>query len=355
MFLRSICPFVRCSIRYTILRPLACVLSISCEHISLCIWFYFSLAPDPDSFFFLRQRTQAYECRGDTVFPFYYESLKREWLLEISTRMLIPAVSSRQRLLVCHYYYFYCLVIRYTALTPPAHPSMVVTSLICLQFPTFAVLCRAVPTQSNRMTGSVRDNSDICKKDIKAMRNNKTLCLKLVSLFCFRKEDKSFWKSFVTLRCATLCATAAAAAGISSWTGRSRDGWMDDTASQLLLVRYCSSILLSLVQLVVAATAATLSLGTFLIPQSSHYKHNINYQFQAGTLTAACSVTLLHWAPLFLNTPLFTSAMPCYYHLCSLHLLLYSASLFLAIFNWDYCSAPRSSFIQMKLAEPFKH
>lgn len=191
------------------------------------------------------------------------------------------------------------------------------------------------------------------------MRNNKTLCLKLVSLFCFRKEDKSFWKSFVTLRCATLCATAAAAAaaGISSWTGRSRDGWMDDTASQLLLVRYCSSILLSLLQLVVAATAATLLLGTFLIPQSSHYKHNINYQFQASTLTAACSVTLLHWAPLFLNipSPLFTSVMPCYCRLCSLHLLLCAASLFLAIFNWDYCSAPRSSFIQMKLTEPFKH
>lgn len=153
------------------------------------------------------------------------------------------------------------------------------------------------------------------------MRNNKTLCLKLVSLFCFRKEDKSFWKSFVTLRCATLCATAAAAAGISSWTGRSRDGWMDDTASQLLLVRYCSSILLSLVQLVVAATAATLSLGTFLIPQSSHYKHNINYQFQAGTLTAACSVTLLHWAPLFLNTP--CSPLPCPATTISAHCICY--------------------------------
>lgn len=36
---------------------------------------FISLAPDYDSFF---RSTRACECRGDTVFPFYYESLKRE-------------------------------------------------------------------------------------------------------------------------------------------------------------------------------------------------------------------------------------------------------------------------------------
>lgn len=103
---------------------------------SLSVFGFISLWLRTVILFLLRQqRTQAYECRGDTVFPFYYESLKREWLLEISTRMLIPAVFSRHRVSLL------LLLLPSNPLYCPYNsrpPSMVVTSLICLLFPTFA-------------------------------------------------------------------------------------------------------------------------------------------------------------------------------------------------------------------------
>lgn len=94
-------------------------------------------------------------------------------------------------------------------------------------------------------------------------------------------------------------------------------------------------------------------LGTFLIPRSSHYKHNINYQFHPGA-----SATYVAAAPT--PTPLlFARATPRHHHRqphCSRlrSSLSSSASRWLGIFNWDYCSTALS-FIQMILAEPFKH
>lgn len=126
-------------------------------------------------FFTLAEHTNV----GNTVFPFYYESLKRKWL-EISTRMLIFACGTQAA---------------GTGRTARQRSLSLLRFLLFLRCSSLALPTWAA--QSKWL--AAWDNSYICKKDIKAMRNNKTLCLKLVLLFYFRKEDKLFWKSFVVL------------------------------------------------------------------------------------------------------------------------------------------------------------